>query len=85
MFRNDSDIIGIWTHSNKPCKILTCNITHLQQDEIRFDEIMVLFLVFMCSGLRSPLRPVLCFGHSVCEYMCSLCCFEDDVKDIFTN
>ena len=47
--------------------------------------IVVLFVVFLCSGFRSPLSPLLCFITEFLIICVSLWCFTDETEDPYAE
>ena len=47
--------------------------------------IVVLLMVILCFGFRSPLSPLLCFITVFLIICISLCCFTDKVEDPYAD
>ena len=45
----------------------------------------VLFVVFLCSGFRTPLSPLLCFITVFLNICILLWCFTDEVEDLYAD
>ena len=47
--------------------------------------IMVMFIIFLCSGFRSPLSHLLCLITVFLIIFVSLWCFTDEVEDLYAD